>query len=206
MTDRSIKNSNMSPRTKEQFETIREEKSLHIMQSALEVFAEYGYANSTISQIARHASISKGLLYNYFESKEALIDAIINRGFDEMLALYDPDNDGVITVDEMESYIRQVVAILKERRIFWKLYYQLSMQPDVFKRLEVRIKEMMEPIMKMTVAYFESMGFENPLMETMLFSALMDGIAIDYVMAPELFPIDDLLEEIVSRYCKKQTI
>jgi AcrR family transcriptional regulator len=206
LTDRSIKNSNMSPRTKEQFETIREEKSLHIMQSALEVFAEYGYANSTISQIAHHASISKGLLYNYFESKEALIDAIINRGFDEMLALYDPDNDGVITVDEMESYIRQVVAILKERRIFWKLYYQLSMQPDVFKRLEVRIKEMMEPIMKMTVAYFESMGFENPLMETMLFSALMDGVAIDYVMAPELFPIDDLLEEIVSRYCKKQTI
>ncbi len=206
MTDRSIKKNNMSPRTKEQFETIREEKSLHIMQSALEVFAEYGYANSTISQIARHASISKGLIYNYFESKEALIDAIINRGFDEMLALYDPDNDGVITVDEMESYIRKVVAILKERRIFWKLYYQLSMQPDVFKRLEVRIKEMMEPIMKMTVAYFESMGFENPLMETMLFSALMDGVAIDYVMAPELFPIDDLLEEIVSRYCKKQTI
>jgi hypothetical protein len=64
----------------------------------------------------------------------------------------------------------------------------------------------MEPIMKMTVAYFESMGFENPLMETMIFSALMDGVAIDYVMAPELFPIDDLLEEIVSRYCKKQTI
>jgi AcrR family transcriptional regulator len=206
LTDRSIKNINMSPRTKEQFEIIREEKSLHIMQSALEVFAEYGYANSTISQIARHASISKGLLYNYFESKEALIDAIINRGFDEMLALYDPDNDGVITVDEMENYIRQVVAILKERRIFWKLYYQLSMQPDVFKRLEVRIMEMMEPIMKMTVAYFESMGFENPLMETMIFSALMDGVAIDYVMAPELFPIDDLLEEIVSRYCKKQTI
>ena len=176
------------------------------MQSALAVFAEYGYANSTISPIARHASISKGLLYNYFESKESLVDAIINKGFDEMLALYDPDKDGLITSEEMEDYIRQVFSILKERRIFWKLYYQLSMQPDVFKRLEIKIKEMMEPIMKMTVAYFDSMGFKNPLMETLLFSALMDGVAIDYVMAPDLFPIDDLLEEIVSRYCKKKTI
>ena len=61
----------MSPRTPQQFEEIREEKMTLIMDIALEHFANEGYHTTTINHIARHAGISKGLMYNYFESKEA---------------------------------------------------------------------------------------------------------------------------------------
>ena len=69
----------MSPRTPKQFEEIREEKKTLIMDVALEHFANEGYHNTTINHIAKHAGISKGLMYNYFESKEELLAEIINR-------------------------------------------------------------------------------------------------------------------------------
>jgi AcrR family transcriptional regulator len=59
----------MSPRTQAQFTEMRETRRLQIMEAALELFATDGYGHCTISRLAAHAGISKGLMYNYFSSK-----------------------------------------------------------------------------------------------------------------------------------------
>ncbi|MDV7394640.1 helix-turn-helix domain-containing protein, partial [Arthrospira platensis SPKY1] len=53
------------------------------MEKALELFAEKGFASTSISQIAKEAGISKGLMYNYFESKEQLLHEIIRQAIGE---------------------------------------------------------------------------------------------------------------------------
>lgn len=121
----------MSPRTPQQFEVIREEKKTLIMDVALEHFAKEGYHNTTISHIAKHAGISKGLMYNYFESKEELLSEIINRSMDEISRYFDPDKDGYLTQDEFELFIRKLFYILREKLSFWRLFYQFLMQKDV---------------------------------------------------------------------------
>ena len=65
------------PRTKEQFQKIRKETKTKILNSALELFARKGYSNTSISDIAKSAGISKGLAYNYFESKQNIIESVI---------------------------------------------------------------------------------------------------------------------------------
>ncbi|HET6559885.1 MAG TPA: TetR/AcrR family transcriptional regulator, partial [Prolixibacteraceae bacterium] len=65
------------PRTTVQFEAIREEKRKLILETALELFAENGYHGTSISHITKKAGISKGLLYNYFVSKEDVLKNII---------------------------------------------------------------------------------------------------------------------------------
>ena len=67
----------MSPRTKEQFAEMREQKSQLISEKALELFAEHGYEATSISMIAKEAGVSKGLIYNYFSSKEEILKEII---------------------------------------------------------------------------------------------------------------------------------
>ena len=57
------------------------------MDVALEHFANEGYHATTINHIAKHAGISKGLMYNYFESKEALLKAIIHKSVTEVLTI-----------------------------------------------------------------------------------------------------------------------
>ena len=130
MTDRSIKNT-MSPRTPEKFQEMREEKKALIMDVALYHFANEGYFNTTIRHIARHAGMSKGLMYNYFESKEALLTAIIHRSVNEIFHSFDINRDGWLSEDEFEYFIRKINEILKEKRSFWRLLMQLTMQNDV---------------------------------------------------------------------------
>ena len=63
----------MSPKTSGQFKEIRADKKQLIIDTALNLFANKGYHASSISMIAKEAKISKGLMYNYFDSKEALL-------------------------------------------------------------------------------------------------------------------------------------
>jgi AcrR family transcriptional regulator len=60
----------MSPRTKQQFEDLRKDRRQAILDAALTVFANNGYHSASVSMIAKEAGVSKGLMYNYFESKE----------------------------------------------------------------------------------------------------------------------------------------
>ena len=50
----------------------KEEKKKSIMDTALQLFAQRGYYEITISDIAKEMGMSVGNLYNYFSSKDAL--------------------------------------------------------------------------------------------------------------------------------------
>ncbi len=121
----------MSPRTSKQFQEIREEKRTLIMDTALEHFAREGYHAATITHLAKHAGISKGLMYNYFESKEALLRAIIQRSVSEVLNYFDTDRDGFLSEEEFEFFVRKLGALLKQKRDFWRLLFQILMQEEV---------------------------------------------------------------------------
>lgn len=51
-------------------------KCRQIMEGARTVFLERGFDAASMGEIARHAGVSKGTLYVYFESKEELFEAI----------------------------------------------------------------------------------------------------------------------------------
>jgi AcrR family transcriptional regulator len=55
----------------------KEARPSELLAAALEVFAEKGYAATRLEEIAAHAGVSKGTIYLYFESKEALFKAAI---------------------------------------------------------------------------------------------------------------------------------
>ena len=59
-----------------------------MLDAARTVFAERGYANATLEEIAERAEFGKGTLYNYFErGKEGLLFAVFDDTLDELEAL-----------------------------------------------------------------------------------------------------------------------
>jgi AcrR family transcriptional regulator len=86
----------MAPRTQKQFEEMRESRRKQIMDSALELYATEGFSKCSIALLAQHAGISKGLMYNYFNSKEELLAAVIEHGMNEIMLLLDPNSDGIL--------------------------------------------------------------------------------------------------------------
>lgn len=54
--------------------------------AALDLFVEKGFAATRLDDVAAHAGVSKGTLYLYFDSKEALFKAVIEEGIVPALA------------------------------------------------------------------------------------------------------------------------
>lgn len=72
------------------FQRRKEDRPQEITAAAFEVFAEKGYARARVQEVASRAGVSKGLLYLYFETKQALFKAVIRsvvmRRIDALLA------------------------------------------------------------------------------------------------------------------------
>lgn len=57
-----------------------------ILRAATGVFAQNGYFNSKVADIARAAGVADGTVYLYFKSKEEILRSIFERGVGEAIA------------------------------------------------------------------------------------------------------------------------
>ena len=192
----------MTPRTKKQFKDLREEKKGKIMDVALELFGRDGYYTTSISDIAREAAISKGLLYNYFESKDELIREIIFSGLDKLDQLIDPNRDDNLTREELRFFITNFLDLMVEEEHFWKLYFSLFLQPPVMALVEERLKKIVASYLTMLTNYFESQDYDDPEIESLLFGAMLDGIGINFIADTTKFPVERVKERMIKMYCK----
>ena len=119
------------PKSQEQIDDIRKQKKQLIMDTALELFAENGYHATSISQISKKAKISKGLTYNYFDSKNKILDEIMNQGFNEIYDNLDLNKDGIFTEDEFKFFISENFRLVRENLHYWNLFFSLLLQPQV---------------------------------------------------------------------------
>ena len=76
-----------------------------VLDAALELFIENGFAATRVDDIAKRAGLSKGTVYLYFPSKEAVLEALVRRAIIpiadsalDALANYEGDPRIVITV------------------------------------------------------------------------------------------------------------
>lgn len=60
-------------------EEYAEERRSLILNAALQVFAQMGFAEATMDQVAKAANMSKAAVYLYFRSKEELLERLIQR-------------------------------------------------------------------------------------------------------------------------------
>jgi len=87
--------------------TKKDEKERRILQSAIEVFAEKGYQQAKISEIAKRAEVAHGTVYTYFNSKEELLYQMISTLWKSLSQkLYQISKDG--SPDPLQK-IRQMV-------------------------------------------------------------------------------------------------
>ncbi len=198
MTERLVKN--MSPRSKQQFEQIRHHRKTAIEKAAMELFAENGFTGVSISTIARKAGISKGLLYNYFDNKEALVKEIVLEGLRQMMEELDFDFQQELSEESFKKMIERNFILLKEKVSYWSLYIAVITQPAVISLVKDKIFELVGPFIATLSQYYAKKGIKNPEAHSLLLGAVLDGIAIDYMLSPTDYPIDDIKAIIIEKF------
>ena len=192
----------MSPRSAKQFDDIRKQKKELIMETALELFAENGFHATSMSQIAKKAGISKGLTYNYFESKKEILEELIQSGFETIFETLDENKDGIVTKDEFVQFIRHNFSMVRKNLQHWKLFFSLLVQPHVADTFSQEYKTMAEPVFLMMYNFIRSQGSTDPEGDLMAIAAMIEGTFLYFVVAPEIFP-PDVMEEKVIKACFK---
>ncbi|WP_182178403.1 TetR/AcrR family transcriptional regulator [Methylobacterium radiotolerans] len=116
------------------------DKRRQILDGARTVFLSAGYDGASMGEIARAAGVSKGTLYVYFDSKEALFEALIleeKASLAETLFTFDPNETdipavltrlGMSFLAEMSqprhiSMHRMVIGVCEKFPQFGQVYY-----------------------------------------------------------------------------------
>jgi TetR/AcrR family fatty acid metabolism transcriptional regulator len=107
-----------------------------IIDAALEVFREKGYANARMADIARRAGVSYGLVYHYFGSKEVLFEIIVESWWNDLYTMMDreinadsPTRDKLVNVSEVcRSSVYHTEEGLSRFLKFFSLCEQIMLQ------------------------------------------------------------------------------
>lgn len=198
----------MSPKTQEQLALIREDRKKLILDVSLRLFAEKGYENTSISQITKEAGISKGLFYNYFESKDQLMQDLVSLVFVEMGEGVEKVFGYQSGVHQPEETVHEIIRFLQrsiqEKTEFWVLYSRFAIQLRNNEELKASLLEEEKIYNQAMAKILEDLGFEDPEIEAIKFNNLLDGVAINYVLRPESYPLDDVLDNILKMYQNKK--
>ena len=192
----------MAPKTKEQFEEIRQQSMDLIMRTALELFGHNGYHSTSISKIAHEAGISKGLIYNYFESKEDLLKRIIMEAIETgEHVIEDAISQTEDPFAQLQKMVEYTFDMLKLNMHYWKLVTSLAFQEDVLAPVKGVIEEKNKQWMEVGLKLFEKTGAGDPLKEALLFGAVLDGIVLHYMHLGENYPLEEMKKYTIEKFC-----
>src|SRR5689334_20753267 len=79
-----------------------------LLDIAARLFAEKGFKNTTVRDIADAAGILSGSLYHHFDSKEAMVDEILRSFQDELFGKYDAI---LASGDDARTQLEQAVRV-----------------------------------------------------------------------------------------------
>jgi len=190
----------MSPRTPTQNEQIRAESKHKIMDAAFTLIAKNGYESTSIASIARLAGVSKGLLYNYFTSKEALVKALVLDALaegDKLIAQLICDDPR----QTLENMFIWFFNEMRENHDHWRLMTELTFKIEKFDFVHELATAKLKEFVAMLQGLLTEMGYLNALQEARTIAALFDGIGIQAIMAKDDYPLDEMQEYLLMKYC-----
>ena len=203
----------MSPRSAAANQTMRETSRRAILDAAAEIFRAEGPQQATTAAIAARAGVAKGLVFTYFDSKDALLDAVIE---DRLLTAlrYWEDLPALSGAAMLRTIANRALDRAVEQPDDFRLYLSLFFQPgssDAVRRMSERIKPQIEAYYRLIASALREAGSTAPGVDALLFQAALNGLVQNLVIQPdlarkpELFPRKRLVARLVAAFVTPRT-
>ncbi len=161
----------MRTKDKTKIKKLIEQRQTEILDAANRVFSKYGFAKTTIDQVAVEAGLGKGTIYQYFKSKKELFLSVGRNGMDKlkdtMIEEIEKEED---PVDRIEKAIRTYLLFFQKNtdlaNIF--MYEQSEFKKEIQKKYFEnyyghvnRMQETFKEAMKLTL--IKDMDVDNSI-------------------------------------------
>jgi len=147
------------------------DKQENILNAALELFANEGYAATATSMIAKKAGVSEGLIFRHFGSKQGLLDALMKEAEARLGKIYTP----ILEEPDPRKAIRKAIEmpfIIEEKEYdFWRLQFMLKWQKEYNK------PEKMKPLLDKLIMCFSLLNYGNPAREAEALQYIIEAVS-----------------------------
>ncbi|USK77116.1 TetR/AcrR family transcriptional regulator [Peribacillus frigoritolerans] len=192
------------PRTPEENDRIRQASKEKICAAAMELFIKQGYYATSISDIAKHAAISKGLLYNYYKGKEELLSEMVEARIKEVVEVMEEAFTLNTPREQLERIINGAIDNIHQKPEVHRFYLHLQTQPESDEELKKYSQLIIEENARQfefQCKIFESMGETEPRKRSLYFSSVLQGIMLMISTYQQGFPIEEIKNQIIREFC-----
>lgn len=163
-----------------------------ILETALLLFSEQGYRETSVAELAGSADVSKGLVYHYFDTKRDVLSAVMARGADRLQGTLDRPE----LRDSPAALVMEVLGLVAEDLPWWRLFFRLRAGGGVGR--EPSVASWDRSLERSLEKSFRSSGAEEPRRRAGALVAAVEGAAQRYVLDPDGYPLVEVAETIVA--------
>ena len=188
------------PRTAEANDELRRKSRERILRAAVRLFSRRGFGGPTVRAIAEDAEVALGLMYAHFESKEAVLAALMDESVLDVAQTLDDADQEPTAQGFVSALLRSAVPLLDAHRDAWRLGYALRHQPEVLTSLATPMKRFSAATLERLTRALGARGVPNASVEAVVLFALVDGISQQYVQGQRGYPIAAVIAAAAGHY------
>ena len=182
----------MSPRP-----DVSEERKQQILQAAMAVFARLGLSEARMDDIVEESGLSKGALYWYFDSKDAIIGAILDSMFEREFADLQPilSGDGTVSerlyqfMDYTMKDVKRMFSLLPLAYEFYALAFRQKAVRQAVEKYFCQYVALLEPVIQEGIqrGEFRQMDSKDAVMAL---GAIVEGTILLWVYDAKVVDLD----------------
>ncbi|MBK5474422.1 MULTISPECIES: TetR/AcrR family transcriptional regulator [Bacillus] len=145
----------------------RNERQMRILEAAVDMFGEKGYASTSTSEIAKRAGVAEGTIFRYYKTKKDLLFAVVMPTLTKFAAPFFVQAFAKeIFKTEYESYEVLLRVIIRNRFEFAKKHFpmikiliqEVPFQPELKSEIQQLIETELLVHFKKLIARFQEEG------------------------------------------------
>jgi AcrR family transcriptional regulator len=183
---------------------ITEERRTQILEAAMQVFAERGFHQARMDDIAERSGLSKGALYLYYTSKDAIIAALMRslftlelRGTRALLDAPDPVAERLIAITRMfTSELERMSFALPVLLEFYAVAARQRAVRQFLSEMFAEYQDILRALVQQGIERGE-LRPADPGDVAVTLIALYEGLAVIWVMAPHALNLSEQAESSV---------
>lgn len=177
-----------------------DERRAAILRAAFAVAARERLSGLTVQQVAREAGVSKGLVFFYFETKDALVLALLDSVIERVIPgeIHAHAEPALPAAERLVAVIRQVLEWLPRQRdrveLFFDYWSAGVRHPEVRQRIRAALQRSQPPYRPYAEAVIaaDPQRFRGVTADALaaLVLRFIEGCALQAVLDPEHFDVD----------------
>lgn len=177
--------------------SVSAERTKQILEAASDVFAKKGFYKARMDDIASKANLSKGALYLYFKSKDAIINALLDRLFQHefrnLVALEDDEGSALEHLlrftDSITSDLHNYLRLIPVAYEYLGLIFRNKLVQQTFRQHLRTYVNLTVPIIQEGITNGEFRALD-PTDVTLALGAIFEGMILLWVYDPDSIDLE----------------